>query len=99
MSVPLFASNHDRYVPLLQERLGEVIASGRYILGPQVQAFEGEFADYLGAHYSCATAADGIWQSAYDQKNKLINQPDCSFVRCKSARTVLSATLMALRVM
>src|SRR5436305_4001681 len=58
MSVPLFASNHDRYVPLLQERLGEVIASGRYILGPQVQAFEGEFADYLGARH-CVAVANG----------------------------------------
>jgi dTDP-4-amino-4,6-dideoxygalactose transaminase len=58
MPVPLFASNHDRYVAQLQQRLSDVIASGRYILGPEVKAFEGEFAGYLGAR-RCIGVANG----------------------------------------
>jgi dTDP-4-amino-4,6-dideoxygalactose transaminase len=58
MAVPLFASNHERYLPLLQQRMAEVIASGRYILGPEVEAFEREFADYLGARH-CIGVANG----------------------------------------
>jgi dTDP-3-amino-3,4,6-trideoxy-alpha-D-glucose transaminase len=58
MPVPLFASNHDRYVPLLQQRIGEVITSGRYVLGPEVEAFEDEFAQYLGAQ-NCVGVANG----------------------------------------
>ena len=33
-------------------RLTEVAASGRYILGPEVEAFEREFADYLGVRHA-----------------------------------------------
>jgi dTDP-4-amino-4,6-dideoxygalactose transaminase len=58
MPVPLFASDHDRYTETLQQRLSEVIASGRYILGPEVRAFEQEFADYLGAQH-CVGVANG----------------------------------------
>jgi dTDP-3-amino-3,4,6-trideoxy-alpha-D-glucose transaminase len=58
MPVPLFASSHDRYVPALKERLGAVIESGRYILGPEVDAFEREFANYLGARH-CVGVANG----------------------------------------
>ncbi len=58
MSIPLFASSHDRYHEALRERLGAVIDSGRYILGPEVKAFEREFADYLGANH-CVGVANG----------------------------------------
>jgi dTDP-4-amino-4,6-dideoxygalactose transaminase len=58
MPVPLFASSHDRYTPALKERLAAVIESGRYILGPEVEAFEREFADYLGARH-CVGVANG----------------------------------------
>jgi dTDP-3-amino-3,4,6-trideoxy-alpha-D-glucose transaminase len=58
MPVPLFASNHERYLPLLQERIAAVIESGRYILGPEVEAFENEFAEYLGARH-CIGVANG----------------------------------------
>ena len=58
MPVPLFASNHDRYTQTLQQRVSEVIASGRYILGPEVRAFEEEFASYLGARH-CVGVANG----------------------------------------
>ena len=58
MSVPLF----DTSTPLapLRERLHakalEVLDAGRYILGPEVSAFEAEFADYLGAAHSIGVA-------------------------------------------
>ena len=40
-----------QYAPLrseLERRIGEVLASGRFILGPEVRAFEAEAAAYLG---------------------------------------------------
>ncbi len=58
MPVPLFASSLDRYKPLLTERMTAVVEDGRYILGPEVEAFEREFADYLGARH-CIGVANG----------------------------------------
>jgi dTDP-4-amino-4,6-dideoxygalactose transaminase len=58
MPVPLF----DTSTPLeplrgeLRERLLAVADSGRYILGPEVKAFEGEFAAYLGAQHAVGVA-------------------------------------------
>ena len=58
MSVPLF----DTSTPLapLRDRLHakalEVLDGGRYILGPEVAAFEREFADYLGARHAIGVA-------------------------------------------
>jgi dTDP-4-amino-4,6-dideoxygalactose transaminase len=49
VAVPLFASTLARYQDRIAEKLGEVAASGRYILGPEVSAFEEEFAAWLGA--------------------------------------------------
>src|SRR4051812_29472375 len=40
------------------ERLVEVARSGRYILGPEVEAFEREFAAYCGARH-CVGVANG----------------------------------------
>ena len=58
MSVPLFASSLDRYLPRLTDRIADVVQEGRYILGPEVQAFESEFASYLGARH-CIGVANG----------------------------------------
>jgi dTDP-3-amino-3,4,6-trideoxy-alpha-D-glucose transaminase len=47
--------------PLLEEvieRQAGVIRSGRYILGPEVEAFESEFADYIGTRH-CVGVANG----------------------------------------
>ncbi len=44
MPIPLFATSLDAHMPRIAERLTEVAASGRYILGPEVAAFEEEFA-------------------------------------------------------
>ncbi|MBI2683379.1 MAG: DegT/DnrJ/EryC1/StrS family aminotransferase [Acidobacteriales bacterium] len=40
-----------------------VCASQRYVLGPEVQAFENEAADFLGAKHAvgCASGTDAIW--------------------------------------
>ena len=58
MPIPLF----DTRTPLeplrarLHARLVEVADSGRFILGPEVQAFEVEFAAYLGARHAIGVA-------------------------------------------
>src|SRR5262245_28550909 len=58
--IPLFATK-----PVVEPLLGEiadrqraVLESGRYILGPEVEAFEQEFASYLGADH-CVGVANG----------------------------------------
>jgi dTDP-3-amino-3,4,6-trideoxy-alpha-D-glucose transaminase len=58
MPVPLFATSLASYVPELKERLGSVIEGGRYILGPEVEAFEREFANYVGVDH-CVGVANG----------------------------------------
>jgi dTDP-4-amino-4,6-dideoxygalactose transaminase len=56
--VPLFATSLDRYQDQLGRKLVEVAATGRYILGPEVSAFEQEFADFCGARH-CIGVANG----------------------------------------
>ena len=58
MTVPLFASSLAEHVPRIAERLAEVVASGRYILGPEVEGFEAELAAYLGAAH-CVGVGNG----------------------------------------
>ncbi len=58
MPVPLFATSLARYHERLGRRLAEVAASGRYILGPEVEAFEREFAAYCGTKH-CIGVANG----------------------------------------
>src|SRR5579875_1611424 len=43
-------------LPAVQARVAEVIARGRYILGPEVAAFEAELADYLGVRHVIGVA-------------------------------------------
>jgi dTDP-3-amino-3,4,6-trideoxy-alpha-D-glucose transaminase len=40
----------------LRAAIDRVLASGRYVLGPEVQAFEAEFADYIGAAHAIGVA-------------------------------------------
>jgi dTDP-3-amino-3,4,6-trideoxy-alpha-D-glucose transaminase len=42
----------------IAERIAEVARSGRYILGPEVEAFEREFADFCGARH-CVGVGNG----------------------------------------
>jgi dTDP-4-amino-4,6-dideoxygalactose transaminase len=58
LPVPLFASSLDEYQPRIAEKLAEVARSGRYILGPEVEAFEAAFARYLGVRH-CVGVANG----------------------------------------
>jgi dTDP-3-amino-3,4,6-trideoxy-alpha-D-glucose transaminase len=58
MGVPLFDTSTP-LVPLreeLKEAIERVLASGRYILGPEVLAFEQEFAGYCGAKHGVGVA-------------------------------------------
>jgi dTDP-4-amino-4,6-dideoxygalactose transaminase len=60
MEIPLFATA-EALAPLLPEiaeRQRAVLESGRYILGPEVEAFEGEFAAYLGSSH-CVGVGNG----------------------------------------
>jgi dTDP-3-amino-3,4,6-trideoxy-alpha-D-glucose transaminase len=58
VAIPLFASSLAPYQDAIAEKLREVAASGRYILGPEVQAFEDEFAAWLGAAH-CVGVGNG----------------------------------------
>ncbi len=60
VSVPLFATRA-ALGPLLDEvaaRQRAVLESGRYVLGPEVEAFEREFADFVGTRH-CVGVANG----------------------------------------
>jgi dTDP-3-amino-3,4,6-trideoxy-alpha-D-glucose transaminase len=57
-SVPLFASSLEPYLDRLTEALERVARDGRYILGPEVEGFEEEFARYLGVRH-CVGVANG----------------------------------------
>ena len=56
--IPLFASSLEPYHDRLSEALERVARSGRYILGPEVEAFEDEFARHLGVRH-CVGVANG----------------------------------------
>jgi dTDP-4-amino-4,6-dideoxygalactose transaminase len=58
VAIPLFASSLAAYQDRIADRLREVAASGRYILGPEVKAFEDEFASWLGVR-SCVGVGNG----------------------------------------
>jgi dTDP-4-amino-4,6-dideoxygalactose transaminase len=50
--------NH-RNAARFHEALERVLQSGRFILGPELEAFEGEFAQYCGARY-CVGVGNGL---------------------------------------
>jgi dTDP-3-amino-3,4,6-trideoxy-alpha-D-glucose transaminase len=53
MRIPLFDTEEvlQELRPELEQRVSAVIESGRFVLGPEVQAFEREFAAYLGVEH------------------------------------------------
>jgi dTDP-4-amino-4,6-dideoxygalactose transaminase len=58
MTVPLF-DNATPIAPLrdtILQRVAEVVASGQFVLGPEVAAFEEDFAAYLGARHVIGVA-------------------------------------------
>jgi dTDP-4-amino-4,6-dideoxygalactose transaminase len=58
MRVPLFATTLQPYHERLVEALARVVPTERYILGPEVAAFEEELARYLGVRH-CVGVANG----------------------------------------
>jgi dTDP-4-amino-4,6-dideoxygalactose transaminase len=58
VAVPLFATSLAPYMDRIAERMADVARSGRYILGPEVEAFEREFADFCGARH-CVGVGNG----------------------------------------
>ncbi len=55
---PLFATSLEPYHDRLSAAVDRVVRDGRYILGPEVEAFEREFAAYLGVRH-CIGVANG----------------------------------------
>lgn len=60
VAVPLFATRAalEPLLPAIAERQRAVLESGRYILGPEVEAFESEFAAFIGRRH-CIGVANG----------------------------------------
>jgi len=62
MTTQIPVNSLSRHIAPLQEQLGaiatQIIASGYYVLGPNVKAFEQEFAAYCGAAH-CVSVANG----------------------------------------
>jgi dTDP-4-amino-4,6-dideoxygalactose transaminase len=58
VAIPLFASSLDAYQGRIADKLREVAATGRFILGPEVKAFEDEFAAWLGVRF-CVGVGNG----------------------------------------
>ncbi len=56
--VPLYAASLGPYNDRLAEAIARVIPTRQFILGPEVEAFEREFADYLGVKH-CIGVANG----------------------------------------
>src|SRR5919108_349311 len=56
--VPLYAASLSPYDHRLAEAIARVIPTRQFILGPEVEAFEREFADYCGAGH-CIGVANG----------------------------------------
>jgi dTDP-4-amino-4,6-dideoxygalactose transaminase len=54
--VPLFVRSLEPYHDRLVERMAAVVESGRYVLGPEVEAFERELAAYLGVPHVVGVA-------------------------------------------
>jgi dTDP-4-amino-4,6-dideoxygalactose transaminase len=60
VAIPLFVTRPvlEPLLPRIAERQRAVLESGRYILGPEVEAFEAELAAYLGVRH-CVGVASG----------------------------------------
>src|SRR3990167_3695558 len=59
MMIPVFTleRQNDLLKKELQKAIAEVIRSGIFILGPKVEEFEKEFAEYLGVKYAVGVAS------------------------------------------
>lgn len=52
-----------QYQEELESKALEILRSGWYVLGPEVEGFEREFADYTGSKYcvGLASGLDALW--------------------------------------
>jgi dTDP-4-amino-4,6-dideoxygalactose transaminase len=55
--------HYEQYKGAIDEAVARVLASGHYILGPELEKFEAEFAQFLGAKYvvGCASGTEAIY--------------------------------------
>ena len=56
------AAQYQKIAPKVQEKINEVLDSGRYIMGPMVTELEQRLADYVGRKYcvTCSNGTDGL---------------------------------------
>ena len=85
-----------RHIAPLQDKLsqiaGDIIASGYYVLGPNVKAYEQEFAGYCGARH-CVSVANGTDALELSLKALGIGQGDRVAVVANAAMYGTSAVL------
>lgn len=55
--------HYQEYKAAIDEAVGRVLESGHYILGPELEKFEAEFAQFLGVKYAvgCASGTEAIY--------------------------------------
>jgi dTDP-4-amino-4,6-dideoxygalactose transaminase len=55
--------HYEQYKAVIDQAVQRVLASGHYILGPELEKFEHEFAQFLGAKYvvGCASGTEAIY--------------------------------------
>lgn len=65
MKVPFgnMKAHYEEYKGAIDEAVARVLASGHYILGPELEKFEKDFAEFLGAKYvvGCASGTEAIY--------------------------------------
>ncbi len=56
------SAQYQRIAPQVQERMNQVLDTGRYIMGPMVTELEQRLADYVGRKYcvTCSNGTDGL---------------------------------------
>lgn len=93
------ARQHERIAGELQSAMHEVLASGRFILGPQLEAFEHEFATYCQTQH-CVGVGNGLdalvlLLRAYDiGPGDEVIVPSNTFIATWLAVTAVGATIV-----
>jgi hypothetical protein len=74
------AAEHAPYLAVLREAVGAVVTGGQHILGPEFEAFEREFAHYLGTGHAlgCNSGTNALVLSQGDRDRVAGRRPDHS---------------------
>ena len=83
----------------IDEAIGRVLASGRYILGPEVAAFEREFAAWLASPHPGMTAGDRLPDSRRPTSDSGLRTPDSGLLHAVGVASGTDALVLALRAL